>query len=214
MPKAVTIGGALLVLGLTAPAAEAQRLDSASIQNAKRSWGFTSTRVDSRTAHFIYTGYGYRDAFVLGAILFNPRTDYSETLVGLGFRRRPDSTSSHFAVAGLARATEGEYVQLYYLPTVFAASIRVEATLEVYLPLSRAGAVQYYVTPLAFVRGIAGPIAGGLTYELALLPGTTDAHLVGPTLRLTLPGGEAGVDAFAGIRRAAGKVRFSYRAFY
>ena len=110
-------------------------------------WGFVSTRLDSRSSQVVYTGYAYGAAFIVGASLENPRTGYSEQLIGAGARGRLGA-GSQFVVAAVAKAPESRYLQFYYLPTVEYRALTVGTTVEAYVPLNRTGLVQLAVVPL------------------------------------------------------------------
>jgi hypothetical protein len=186
-------------------------------QDSVRTWGFTSARVDSYTAAFVYAGYGYRGVFGVGGVMYNQRSKYSELVGGVGLRRRVGGArygGTHFLVATVAKASDSRYAQLYYLPSARLAGLEIDATLEAYAPLDDAGEVQYYVTPLSAFRAISRTVAIGASYELAYQRGLDPSQFLGPTLRVSLPAAQLSVDVHGGIDNAPGKLRFSFKSSY
>lgn len=189
--------------------------DSAHAQSvAPTTWGFVSTRLDSRASHAVYTGYGYESAFIVGALFDNPRTGYSEQIIGIGGRATLGGLGSQFVVVAVAKAPESRYLQFYYLPTVAYRGVTVGTTIETYVPLDRTGVVQLAITPLSALAQAIGPLAIGASYELSAEAHGTTSHGAGPSIRVAVPGAELGADLLLGLRHAAGKLRLSFRAFY
>lgn len=198
---------------LTTLALTLTALNTSAAQDSTRTWGFTSARADSYTAAFVYTGYGYRDVFIAGGVMYNPRSSYTELAGGAGARVRALG-GSHFVVAMLAKAADARYAQFFFMPSWRVADLDVDATLEGYYPLEDAGAVQYYLTPLAATRRVTRSLSLGVAYELAYQRGTSASHFAGPTIRWTLPSAQVAVDMHAGMRNAPGKVRFAFKSFH
>jgi hypothetical protein len=189
--------------------------DTAGAQAAEsNAWGFVSTRLDSRSSNVVYTGYGYGHAFVVAALLDNPRSGYSEQIIGIGARRALGGAGSQFVVAAVAKAPESRYLQFYYLPTVAHGDFVIGSTIETYVPLDPAGVVQLAVTPLSAIVRTLGPLSVGASYELSAEEHSATGHSAGPSLRVAVPGAELGADLLLGIRHAVGKLRLSFRAFY
>ena len=185
---------------------------SASAQDSTRSWGFTSARVDSYTAAFVYTGHGYRDVFAFGGVMYNQRTAYTELAGGVGAKVAFKGT--HMFATALSKAADSRYVQFFYLPSARVLGLSVESTIEGYAPLDPGGEVQYYVTPLSAFANVAGRIGVGASYELAYQPGTEAVHWLGPELRFSLPRAVVVINAYGGVANAPGKVRFGFKSSY
>lgn len=181
-------------------------------QDTTHTWGFTSARVDSYTAAFVYTGYGYRDAFAFGGVMYNQRSAYTELAGGAG--ARVSFKGTHLFATAVSKAADSRYVQFFYLPSLRVLRLNVESTIEGYAPLDPGGEVQYYVTPLSAFANVTRSIGFGASYELAYQPGTDASHWLGPELRLTLPSAVVVVNAYSGLDNAPGKVRFSFKSFY
>ena len=186
---------------------------SASAQDSTRTWGFTSARVDSYTAAFVYTGYGYRDVFAFGGVMYNKRSGYTELAGGVG-GRLSFRGGTHMLATAASKAADSRYIQFFYLPSLRVLGLSVESTIEGYSPLDPGGAVQYYVTPLSAYANLTSTIGFGASYELAYQPGTDASHWLGPELRLTLPSAVVVVNGYGGLANAPGKVRFSFKSFY
>jgi hypothetical protein len=181
---------------------------------APQTWGFVSTRLDSRSSHVVYTGYGFGPAFIVGALVDNPRSGYSEQIIGVGGRGSLGATGSQFVVAAVAKAPESRYLQFYYLPTIVYRGLTVGTTIETYVPLERSGFVQLAVTPISALVHAIGPVSLGASYELSAEQHATTSHGAGPSLRVAVPSAELGIDLLLGVRDFGGKLRMSFRAFY
>jgi hypothetical protein len=144
----------------------------------------------------------------------NPRTGYSEQIIGIGGRATLGGLGSQFVVVAVAKAPESRYLQFYYLPTVAYRGVTVGTTIETYVPLDRTGVVQLAITPLSALAQAIGPLAIGASYELSAEAHGTTSHGAGPSIRVAVPGAELGADLLLGLRHAAGKLRLSFRAFY
>lgn len=83
----------------------------------------------------MYTGYGYRPAFIVGALFDNPRTGYSEQIIGIGGRATLPGGGSQFVVAAVAKAPESRYLQFYYVPSMSYRRLTLGTTIETYVPL-------------------------------------------------------------------------------
>jgi hypothetical protein len=182
--------------------------------DAKHTWGFVTTRIDSRFSHYVYTGYGYDAAFLVGALVANPRNGYSEQILGAGARLPGYRNLSQLAAVAFCNASDSRYTQLYYLPSLSFGRISASATFEAYLPLDSAGVKQFAITSLPITTRIWGPLAAGVVYELSAAEHTPTSHGAGVAIRLALPGAELGADALRGLSHQQDHARLSFRAFY
>ena len=185
---------------------------TAGAQDTTRTWGFTSARVDSYTAAFVYTGYGYRDVFAFGGVMYNQRSAYTELAGGVGGKVDfKGAGGTHMFATALSKAADSRYVQFFYLPSLRVVGLNVESTIEGYSPLDPGGEVQYYITPLSAFANVTKAFAFGASYELAYQPGTDASHWLGPELRFTLPSAVLVINAHGGLSNAPGKLRFSFK---
>lgn len=180
----------------------------------KHTWGFVTTRIDSRFSHYVYTGYGYDAAFIIGALVANPRTGYSERILGVGARLPLHRNDTQFAVLALCNASDSRYAQLYYIPALTLGRVSASATLEAYLPLDSAGVRQFAITSMPITTVIRGPLAAGVVYELSAAEHAPTSQGAGIAIRLGLPNAELGVDVVHGVAHLQEHARLSFRAFY
>jgi hypothetical protein len=180
----------------------------------KHTWGFVTTRIDSHFSHYVYTGYGYDAAFIVGALIANPRSGYSEQILGVGFRLPVYRNYTQLAVIAFCNASDSRYAQLYYLPSHTFGRVSASATFEAYLPLDSAGVRQFAITSLPITTRIRGPLAAGVVYELSAAEHTATSHGAGIAIRLGLPNAELGADAVYGLANLHDHARLLFRAFY
>ena len=193
------VAALLLALGLAPVALRAQA--------ASPAWGLFSARFDTRTSDFIYAVYGYGDTFGMMAVLHNPRSGYGEVLGAVGRRFRIGGGPAQFTAVGVAHATEAWYAQVYYLPAVHAGPAWVRATSEIYLPLERAGTVQFALSPASATLGIARRLEAGIALDLSVAQDAALSTAIGPELRLSLPTGYIGTDIQKVIGGSGGRLR-------
>ena len=169
---------------------------SASSQEAGPApWGLFNVRYDTRTSDFIYAAYGYGRNFALVGVLDNPRSGYTELLGGVGRTFSAGDRYSHVMAIAAARASDAWYAQLYYLPTVHAGRLWVRATNEWYIPVDRAGTLQFAVSPLSVTVPVARLVEIGVAMDVAAQRGDKTGGGLGPELRFALPKAVLGVDA-------------------
>ncbi len=189
----------LLALGL-APAAM-------TAQAASSTWGLFSARFDTRTSDFIYAVYGHGDTFGMMAVLHNPRSGYGEVLGAVGRRFRIGGGPTQFTAVGVAHATEAWYAQVYYLPAVHIGAAWLRATSELYLPLERAGTIQFALSPATVTYRIAPRIEAGIALDLSAAQDAALSTAIGPEIRLSLPTGYIGTDVEQVIGGSGGRLR-------
>lgn len=190
-------------------------LQAASAQSdTKHTWGFVTARIDSRLSQYIYTGYGYDAVFLVGALAANPRSGYSEQILGAGIRLPLYRYLSHLTAIAFCNATDSRYTQLYYVPSLSVGVVSAKATVEAYFPLDTAGVKQFAISGLSVTARVGGPVAAGMVYELSAAEHTSTSQAAGVVFRLALPGAELGIDALRGIAHQQDHARVSFRAFY
>jgi len=177
----------VILLVLAAPAA-------ARAQSGAQPWSLFSVRYDTRTSDFIYSAYGYGRVFGMVAALDNPRSGYTELIGAVGTTFPVQHGRTQFAAVGVARATDAWYAQLYYLPSLRVGTTTLRATSEMYLPLERAGTVQFALSPISLTIPLARSVEAGVATDVTAAQGTTTSTAIGPELRVTLPHATLGTD--------------------
>lgn len=158
-------------------------------------WSLISVRFDTRTSDFIYAAYGLGDTFALTGVLHNPRSDYSELLVGAGRRFAIANWPRQFAAIAAARASDGWYAQLYVLPAAHRGPVWVRATSETYIPLDRSGTPQFALSPISSTISVGKYVEGGISVDWAVARDAAPSTAIGPELRVAIPNAVLGMDA-------------------
>ena len=206
--------GSLAALSLLLRSAEIACQPPSGDSTATHTWGFVSARVDSRFSEYVYTGYGYDAAFVVGGLVINPHSGYNEQVLGAGMRLPSYREFSQLAAITFCNASDARYIQAFYLPSLKLASVSAGAAMEVYLPIESAGVKQLAITGLSVTSRVAGPFSAGGVYELSAAEHTPTSHGAGVTVRVALPGAELSIDGLHGIAHQKDHARLGFRAFY
>jgi hypothetical protein len=173
-------------------------------------WGLFTARYDTRTSDFIYAVYGYGNSFGMVAVLHNPRSGYSEVLGAVGRNFRMGGGPTQSVAVGASHATEAWYAQLYYLPSLHRGPLWVRVTSELYLPLERAGTVQFSLSPLAATIGVSRSVEAGLSADLSAAQGAALSTAAGPEVRVALPKAVLGTD----LQKMLGGPGGRFRVFF
>jgi hypothetical protein len=173
-------------------------------------WNLFSARYDTRTSDFIYAAYGYGDMFAMAGVLHNPRSDYSEVLLAAGRRFTVAGGPTQFAAAGMARAGDAWYAQLYFLPTLHRGAWWLRATSEFYLPVGATGTPQFALSPAAITFELVRRIEAGMSADVALARQAIPSTTVGPQLRFALPQATFAIDVHRGFGGQASRLRLSF----
>lgn len=175
---------------------------------------FINVRFASRASSTFYGGYTVGRVFGFVGLVQNPRSEYREALVGVGTGLALPSGNAVTVGGAAAYASDGWYAQVYLLPGLHAGPLRVEGTLEFYLPLERSGSAQVSASPL-YTFIVASPRwSFGATYLLGLQRGLPASHGAGPSVRLTIPRGSLTLDLVRGIAVAPSEVRVTLAGHY
>jgi hypothetical protein len=170
-------------------------------------WGLFSVRFDTRTSDFIYAVYGYGHTFGMVGTLDNPRSGWTELLAAVGrtfvFGNGPTQT----AAVGAARASDGWYAQLYYLPTIRPGNLRFRATSEWDFPLNRSGTTQFSVSPLSATVALSELVEAGVAMDVSAAQGESTSAALGPEIRVTIPNAVVGADAQQILGSRANRLR-------
>lgn len=173
-------------------------------------WGLFSVRYDTRTSDFIYAAYGYGNSFGMVAVLHNPRSDYSEVLAAVGRNFRIAGGPTQTIAFGVSRATEAWYAQVYYLPAIHPGPLWVRATSELYLPLERAGTVQFSLSPVSATLSVSRSVEAGLAMDFATAQGSAPSVAIGPEIRVAIPKAVLGADLQTGLSGTGGRFRLFF----
>jgi hypothetical protein len=196
------------VLALTAPSlARSQEAEAASQEAEAAPWALFSVRYDTRTSDFIYAAYGYGHAFAMVGALQNPRSGYTELLGAVGSTFAIGDGPTQSVALGAARASDSWYAQLYYLPSLHRGPLWIRATSELYLPLSRAGTLQFCVSPLSATVPILSVVEAGVAMDVSASRGARTSSAIGPELRVALPKAVLGTDVQKVLDERATRLR-------
>lgn len=180
--------------------------------------GFIASRYDTHTSSNIFVGYTVGPVTPMVALVHNPRSGYSETILGVA--KFSAISSPHFgftfALAGarVEDASRSWYGQLYLLPTLTVGRLEASATAEWYLPLDAIGVGQFAVNPgNLFFKATPGLKVGGVT----VLSTQTNAPYTlgaGPSAQVRIPGGFLQFDWVIGVTRWVSESRVSFFTAY
>jgi hypothetical protein len=175
---------------------------------------FINARFASQASSTIYAGYTVGRVFGFIGLVQNPRSEYREALAGVGVSVALPSGNGLAVGSAAAYASDGWYTQLYLLPALHAGRVRLEGTIEFYLPLERSGSVQASASPL-YTYVVASPRwSFGATYLLGLQRGLPATQAAGPSARLTIPRGSLTLDLIRRIDGAPNEVRVTLAGRY
>ena len=127
--------------------------------------------------------------------LENPRSGWTELLTAVGRTFAFGKGPTQSAAIGAARASDGWYAQVYFLPAVYSGVIRLRATSELDLPLNRKGTTQFSLSPISATVPFAKRFEAGAAMDLGAASGDATTFALGPELRVSLPSAVLGVDA-------------------
>jgi len=198
---------------LTAVPAHATDLASASPHLDTKSFLFS--RYGTRNASVMYSGYGMGKGGVFVGVVHNPRSGYSELILGantrLAWQAGGEQQSLTLGIAG-SDASDGDYAQLYVVPSFSLGRLSTGGTLEVYEPLGTRGTRQAELNPLTAYWRFDPRWSLGTAYVLSLGEGMQPKDRGGPALRLDVPRGEIDVEYLFGLRRSGDELRISFQA--
>jgi hypothetical protein len=200
------------ILMLRAPAVHAQGSGGGEGREGD-AWGFVIARYDTRSSASIYSGYGWRRVFAMGAILNNPRSGNAELLGGVGAVIRTGANAEHWLALARLRSGAVSSAQLYWLPTVRMGAVTTRAQVKWSIP-ERGGAPQKLsVSPLSITLP-ARSLTGGLAVEMAAAQGARTSVGTGPELRLKLPRGAVGADVLHDVTESGARLRLFFASIF
>jgi hypothetical protein len=182
----------------------------AQVPATRAPWGLFSARFDTRTSDFVYAVYGYGRSFAMVGTLQNPRSGWTELVGAVGRTFAIGGGPTHSIATGVARASDGWYGQLYYVPTVGAGPLRVRATAEWDVPLSKRGATQFALSPLSVTVPVVRFVETGMSMDLGAEKGSRTTVAIGPELRVAIPGAAIGSDIQRLTDGSASRVRLFF----
>ena len=197
------------ILTLHASVALGQR-DASGREDA---WGFVIARYDTRSSASIYTGYGWRHLFAMGAVLNNPRSGDAELLGGVGAVFRTGANAEHWLALATLRSGADSFTQVYWLPTVRMGAVTTRAQVKWSIPANGGGPQKFTLSPMSLTLSRRS-LAGGLAVEMATANGTRTSIGTGPEFRLKLPGAVLGVDALHDVSGNGSRLRLFFTSVF
>ena len=199
--------GAILTLHASAA------LGQPSVGGKEDAWGFVTARYDTRSSASIYTGYGWRHVFAMGAVLNNPRSGDAELLGGVGAVFRTGANAEHWLALATLRSGADSFTQLYWLPTVRMGAVTTRAQVKWSVPDNGGGPQKLTISPISLTLPRRS-LAGGLAVEMATAKGTRTSIGTGPELRLKLPGAVFGADALHDVPGNGTRLRLFFASMF
>jgi hypothetical protein len=196
------------IVTLHAPAASGQ----GNAVSAGDAWGFVIARYDTRSSASIYTGYGWRPVFAMGAVLNNPRSGNAELLGGVGAVFRTGADAEHWLALATLRSGAASFTQLYWLPTVRIGAVTTRAQVKWSVP-DKGGAQKLSISPVSMTLP-GRSLAGGLAVEMAAAQGARTSIGTGPELRLKLPRAVLGADALHDVTGNGARLRLFFASIF
>jgi hypothetical protein len=172
-------------------------------------WGFVIARYDTRSSASIYTGYGWRRVFAMGAVLNNPRSGDAELLGGVGAIIRTGANAEHWLALARLRSGGVSSAQLSWLPTVRMGAVTTRAQVKWSIP-ERGGAPQKLSISPVSITLPGRSLTGGLAAEMAAAQGARTSVGTGPELRLRLPRAAIGADALRDVTGNGARLRLFF----
>jgi hypothetical protein len=196
--------GAISVLG--SDAAAAQDRDSAPRTT------FVLARYGTRSSRALYAGYGTATWQGILAVIENPRTEYREALVGLARALTLPSGQGVTLAVAMADASDALYTQVYIVPTLSWGSLALSGTGEIYAPLQRRGAFQYYLNPLSMHVSSGSRLQFGTSYVMAGQTQQPLSQALGPSVKTAVPHAAVTLDWLVGLAAYRSEVRLTFQS--
>jgi hypothetical protein len=174
---------------------------------------FLFARLSTQHSSALYTGYSLGAWGPFIGVVRNPRSGYYEWIGG-GVTRFAWREQGVSAALAFADASDGKYLQLYFVPGLKKGSLSFSGTIELYEPLSRSATRQFYLDPLTLLRRIGSRWEVGASYCLGLASGAQPGHRVGPALQVALGGGSLRVDLLRDLTASSTDVRAVYQTSF
>ena len=188
----------LLVLTPVVVAASAQGFPEAPPRLDAPSFAFARYATASAASLYAARGFGAIGAFV--GMVQNPKSSYRELIIGTYTRVTWDRQSVLVAL-GFADATESDYLQTSFVPSLSKGPLMFSGTIEWYQPLERSGTRQLDVNPISLVLRVSNRFGLGPAYTLGLAKGSLLRQRGGLKVELTPPWGVIGLEL---LRRSSG----------
>jgi hypothetical protein len=181
---------------------------------------FLFTRYGTRNASVLYAGFGLGRVGMFFGIVDNPRSGYEELIAGVNTQwSRSTPGASRSLLLGLAatRASDGDYAQIYIIPSYGRGRFSATGTLELYQPIDGAfggafeegGVQQAELNPLQIFWRLDERWSVGTAYVLSISEGAQPKDRGGPAVQVAVPRGTVTVEYLAGLRRAKDELRIS-----
>lgn len=197
------------IMTMQAPLANGQ----GSAGGAGDAWGFVSARYDTRSSASIYTGYGWRRVFAMGAVLKNAGSGDADLLGGVGAVFRTGADAEHWLALATLRSGTVSFAQLYWLPTVRMGAVMTRAQMAWSIPYKGSGSQEFDVSPVSIT--LTGRTwAGGLAVDMAAPKGARTSIGTGLELRLKLPRASLGGNALRDVTGNGTRLRLFFDSMF
>ncbi len=178
---------------------------------------FLFARYASRGASVLYAGYGMGWGGVFFGVVDNPKTGYNELIAGVNTRRvwqRPKSQRSLLVGLAAADISDGDYAQLYVIPSYSRGRFSATGTLELYQPLDHRGTKQGELNPVQAFWRVHPKWSVGASSVIGFGDGFKPYARGGPALKLDVPRGEIAVEYLWNIERNYEQLRVGFQASF
>jgi hypothetical protein len=145
-------------------------------------------------------------------VIENPRTEYREALVGLARPLTLAPGQSVTLAVAMADASDAQYAQLYVVPSLSLGPLAVSGTAEIYAPLVRRGAFQYYLNPLTMHVAAGRGLQFGTAYVWGGEDKERSSQALGPSLKTAVPHGAITLDWLFGLVAYRSEVRLTFQS--
>jgi hypothetical protein len=197
------------IVTLRAPAASGQ----GSAGGAGATWGFISTRYDTRSSASIYTGYGWRRFFAVGGVSKNASSGDAELLGGVGAVFRTSADAEHWIALARLQSDAVSFAQVYWLPTVRIGAVTTRAKVAWSIPDNGSAPQKLDVSPLSMTL-TGRRLSGGLAVEMAAAKGARTDIGTGLELRLNLPRAVLGAAALRDVTGNGARLRLFFDSIF
>ena len=174
---------------------------------------FVVARYATASAASLYAGYSVGPVGFLVATVHNPRSGYSEIIGGLVTRLAAGKQGMHVALA-VADASDGKYLQTYFVPSLALFGLSASSTIEWYEPLESSGVRQLDVNPVTVLARLDERIEVGAAYTLGLTEGDHHRERAGPVIQLTIPRGTLYAEFLRNVSNSKAETRIGFQASF
>ena len=176
---------------------------------------FLFARYASRGASVLYAGYRMGWGGVFFGVVDNPKTGYNELIAGMNTRwvwERARSQRSLMVGLAAADISDGDYAQLYVIPSYSRGRFSATGTLELYQPLDHRGTKQGEVNPVQAFWRLNPRWSIGASSVVGFGDGFRPYARGGPAVKLDVPRGEVVAEYLWNVERNYEQLRVGFQA--